>query len=168
MQPRCIWRRLVLKFVVMTTVVTPSVEIPVEAESVALLIRRTGARATPARIRVLQLLQAAPAALTSHEIEQSIGDLVLDRVTLYRVLDWLSDAGLANKAADARGVFRFSAANPDGEHLAHIHLRCTGCGGVFCLDVTPPPPPVLPQGFRFGGMALDVRGECPSCGLAHP
>ena len=134
-------------------------------------ISATGARVTSARVRVLSVLRAAPGPLSHGDIEDLLKRDSLpgiDRVTLYRVLDWLADAGLANKAADARGVFRFSAANPDGEHLAHIHLRCTGCGGVFCLDVTPPPPPVLPQGFRFGGMALDVRGECPSCGLAHP
>ena len=87
----------------------------------------------------------------------------VDRVTIYRVLDWLADAGLANKAADGLGVFRFSATDPDGKHAQHTHLRCTGCGGLFCLDTPPPPLPVLPRGFRFGGMELDIRGECPRC-----
>jgi Fur family ferric uptake transcriptional regulator len=87
----------------------------------------------------------------------------VDRVTIYRVLDWLSDVDLAHKAADGLGVFRFSASNPDDEHAQHMHLRCTGCGGMFCLDIPPPPLPVLPRGFRFGGMALDIRGECPRC-----
>ncbi len=134
-------------------------------------ISATGARVTTSRVRVLSTLKAAPNPLSLGDIEEFLrrdGLPGMDRVTLYRVLDWLSEVGLANKAADARGVFRFSAADPDGEHMQHVHLRCTGCGGVFCLDVTPPPPPVLPQGFRFGGMALDIRGECPRCVSAHP
>jgi Fur family ferric uptake transcriptional regulator len=87
----------------------------------------------------------------------------IDRVTLYRVLDWLASVGLAHKAADARGVFRFSAAQPNKEHTQHLHFRCTDCGRVFCLDAAPPPVPKLPKGFRLGGIEMDVRGECPSC-----
>ena len=89
----CLW--FVLKLATMMTAVTLSVETPAETESVVLLIRRTGARATPARVRVLQLLRVAPAALTRHEIEQALADQALDRVTLYRVLEWLVESGFA-------------------------------------------------------------------------
>jgi Fur family ferric uptake transcriptional regulator len=91
----------------------------------------------------------------------------IDRVTLYRVLDWLANVGLAHKAADAKAVFRFSAADSNGQHEHHIHFRCTGCGSVFCLDTPSLPPPALPSGFRFSGMALDIRGECPRCVGSH-
>ncbi len=91
-------------------------------DAVAAQIRATGARATPARIRVLQLLRDAPAALTHHDIEAALGDAMLDRVTLYRVLDWLVESGLAHKSADASRVYRFSLAAP-GEHTALRSLR---------------------------------------------
>ncbi len=133
-----------------------------EAESVALLIRQAGARVTPARVRVLLVLRAAPAALSHHEIEQALGDLVLDRVTLYRVLDWLVDRGLAHRNADARRMFRFSAAAV-GEHAAHTHFRCEDCGRVFCLDAPPPAPPSLPEGFALSRLELDLRGRCAGC-----
>lgn len=129
-------------------------------------IRAAGARVTPARVRVLALLQSTPGSLNHGEIEALLLKEPLpgiDRVTLYRVLDWLAEVGLAHKAADARGVFRFSAAKPDVEHAAHAHFRCTGCGGVFCLDTPPPAPPPLPEGFRLAGMELDIRGECARC-----
>jgi Fe2+ or Zn2+ uptake regulation protein len=64
-------------------------------------------------------------------------------------------------------VFRFSAAEPDGEHERHAHLRCTGCGGLFCLKTLPLTPPSLPGGFRFDGMSIDIRGECPHCVQSH-
>jgi len=134
-----------------------------DASTVAAQIRHAGARATPARIRVLQLLRAAPAALTHHDVEAALGALALDRVTLYRVLDWLVEAGLACKSNDARGVFRFSAV-ATGEHAAHAHFCCEACGRVFCLDAEPPRPPALPQGFLLSRMEIDLRGRCADCG----
>jgi len=134
------------------------------------VIRAAGARVTPARVRVLGALQAALGPQSHAEIKEVLAQDAqsgVDRVTLYRVLDWLCAAGLANKATDARGVFRFSAAQPNVEHAAHAHFRCTGCGGVFCLKSPPPPPPVLPEGFRLDGVALDIRGECPRCVRMH-
>jgi Fur family ferric uptake transcriptional regulator len=135
---------------------------PSETAALAAQIRGTGARATPARIRVLQILRSAPAALTHHDIERALGALTLDRVTLYRVLDWLVEAGLAHKSTDARGVFRFSVAAA-GEHQTHMHFRCDFCGRVFCLDAPPPTPPHLPEGFSLSRMDLDLRGCCAGC-----
>lgn len=134
---------------------------PVEAA-----IRATGARATPARVRVLGLLRSAQRPLSHGHIERLLSKDALpeiDRVTLYRVLEWLGDVGLALKATDARGIFCFTAAKPDVEHARHMHFRCTVCGGVFCLDLEPPPPPELPEGFHVAGAEMDLRGECPDC-----
>jgi Fur family ferric uptake transcriptional regulator len=162
LQQYCIGLWFALKMATMMTAVTPSVETPAETESVVLLIRRTGSRATPARVRVLQLLRVAPAALTRHEIEQALADQALDRVTLYRVLEWLVESGLAHRSADAQGVFRFSAAAA-GEHAAHTHFRCEDCGRVFCLDAAPPAAPNLPEGFSLSRIELDLRGRCAEC-----
>jgi len=132
------------------------------AKTVAEQIRHIGERATPARIRVLQLLRATPAALAHNEIEQSLGLPALDRVTLYRVLDWLVASGLAHKSADSNRIYRFSAAAP-GEHTTHIHFRCEQCGSVFCLDASPPIAPILPTGFTLTRLDFDLRGYCSVC-----
>ena len=146
----------------------PAVPAPISAIQSA--IRAVGSKVTPARVRVLASLRGAPGPQSHAEIEEALAHAAhpgIDRVTLYRVLDWLCAAGLAHKAADARGVFRFSAAQPDVEHAAHVHFRCTGCGGVFCLEAPPPLPPALPEGFRLDGVALDIRGACPRCVRTH-
>ena len=140
---------------------------PSETIAIATQIRSVGARATPARIRVLRILRAAPAALTHHDIETSLDAPTLDRVTLYRVLDWLAESGLAHKSTDARGVFRFSVAAA-GEHTAHAHFSCEACGRVFCLDAAPPAPPSLPTGFALSRMEIDLRGRCASCCVEQP
>ena len=125
-------------------------------------IRAAGARATPGRIRVLELLSGAAAPLSHHEIEVSLGAASLDRVTLYRVLDWLVEAGLAVKHADERRVWRFALAS-GGEHGGHAHFRCDRCGRVYCLDVPAPQPPALPRGFTLARAALDLSGRCAEC-----
>ena len=130
------------------------------------LIRAAGVKVTRGRVRVLDALRAARQPLSHAEMEAlpaGAGDAAIDRVTLYRVLDSLVACGLALKAVDTRGVFRFSAAGAQRRHADHIHFRCTGCGGVFCLKAEPPPPPKLPRGFRLNEVAYDVRGLCAGC-----
>ncbi len=135
------------------------------------IIRATGARVTPSRVQILSLLQSEQVPLSHGDVEGLIrkDDLPkIDRVTLYRVLDWLADIGLAHKAANLRGVFCFTAAKPNIEHARHVHFRCTSCGGVFCLDMPAPPSPKLPKEFRLTGVEMDIRGECPDCLYRHP
>jgi len=125
------------------------------------LLRAAGVKVTPGRVRVLEALLAAAQPLSHADLEARLPDA--DRVTLYRVLDSLVACGLALKAVDARGVFRFSASAARREHGGHVHFRCTDCGGVFCLKAAPPPPPKLPRGFRLAEVEYDVRGVCASC-----
>ena len=138
---------------------------PFVDDAVVEQIRLIGARATPARINVLQLLRLAPAPLTHTEIEQMLGAAGYDRVTLYRVLDWLVASGLAHRNTDIHRVFRFSVAAA-GEHTTHVHFRCEHCGGVFCLDAAPPVAPTLPAGFSLSRMDFDLRGRCAACSQA--
>lgn len=121
---------------------------------------------TSSRVRVLGFLQAARQPLSHGDIEtlaSKDGLPAIDRVTLYRVLDWAADVGLAHKAVDGQGVFRFSVADPKHKHAQHMHFRCTGCGGVYCLQAPPPLPPSVPRGFRLSGITMDIRGECAHC-----
>jgi Fur family ferric uptake transcriptional regulator len=133
-------------------------------------IRTTGGRVTRARAWVLKVLQSAQGPLSHRDIERLLvreAAREMDRVTLYRVLDWLVAVDLAHKGADRRGVFRFSVAKPDGGHQGHMHFRCTTCGGVFCLGASLPPLPALPRGFSLASAEFDIRGECRACALAH-
>ncbi len=136
-------------------------------------IRATGARVTSSRVQILSLLQTAHGPLSHNNIEDLLNKNELpemDRVTLYRVLDWLVDVGLAHKANNARGVFCFTAAKPNIQHKQHMHFRCTDCGSVLCLDVPPPLPPVLPSGFHLANAEFDISGECSDCvhNRSHP
>jgi len=145
-------------------------------------IRTQGARVTATRVRVLATLLDAVSALTHQEVFDRIGRAVsVDRVTVYRVLEWLVQSGLAHRIAGEDRVWRFSALHQsdhdhpthdghDGEahtHAQHGHFQCDACRRMFCIDA-----PVgieqtlqrLPAGFEGRDVEMVVRGLCPACG----
>jgi Fur family ferric uptake transcriptional regulator len=127
-------------------------------------LRRTGARVTRPRIEILAVLLAAPRALTHHEIERQVNRAHgIDRVTIYRVLEWLTAGALAHRIAGEDRVWRFNAAEAEHDRR-HAHFQCNDCGDVICLDqaVTARNIP-LPTGFRPQEIELTVKGLCADC-----
>jgi len=130
-------------------------------DETAQALRATGARVTGARIAILQLLKDVGRALSHREVEEALAGAQIDRVTVYRVLDWLTAEGLAHKIADAERVFRFSAVG--GRDHAHGHFTCRQCHNVFCLPAAAPVQVTLPTGFRADDVELSVTGHCADC-----
>jgi Fur family ferric uptake transcriptional regulator len=106
-------------------------------------LREVALRITPARIKVLAALLEARCAFSHQDMQDQFVEM--DRVTLYRALDCLTDAGLAHKIAGDDRVFRYSAGteHSDSSHHGgaahqtqhqHGHFKCTRCAKVFCLD----------------------------------
>lgn len=127
------------------------------------LVKRTAARATRSRIEILAVLLAARRALTHHEIERQVRRAGMDRVTIYRVLEWLVACGLAHRIAGDDRVWRFNAA--EDEHAQrHAHFKCNDCGEVICLEAALPAGDVpLPSGYRPQEVELIVKGLCAGC-----
>ena len=128
------------------------------------MVRTVGARITHSRVAVLAVLLDAPRALTHHEvIKQVRRALRVDRVTVYRVLEWLVANHLAHRIAGDDRVWRFNAAA--GEHPEdHVHFQCNRCGRVTCLEDTAPAPRIaLPAGFRSQHVEILVKGLCGGC-----
>ena len=128
------------------------------------IIRRTGDRVTPSRVQTLFILLSEQRAITHHEIETRLqGNLQLDRVTLYRVLEWLSEKGLVHKIASDDRVWRFRA-NVDMHAHQHAHFKCTRCTKVTCLDgIDTAYNWPLPAGYHFQMAELTVKGLCAEC-----
>ncbi len=159
------------------------------------LLRQRGERVTSPRATVLAAMLAAsaesrarrgsPSALSHQELSSRLESGAdrphvgaLDRVTLYRVLEWMVEIGLAHKIAGDDRVFRFSlndgadvsaAAVPalHGEAAGHAHFHCTVCRRVYCLAESPSIAQalqaVLPRGFIGKELAVAVHGLCPDC-----
>lgn len=104
-------------------------------------LRESRLRVTDARIKVLAALLGAPYAFSHQDVQDTLADM--DRVTLYRTLDCLTDAGLAHKIAGDDRVFHYNTAvaephqhgeaAPVQQHQ-HGHFKCTRCARVFCID----------------------------------
>ncbi|MGH8687373.1 MAG: Fur family transcriptional regulator [Burkholderiales bacterium] len=126
-------------------------------------LETTGERVTSARVQVLAALEKADQALSHPELESRLGPERPDRVTLYRVLDWLVGQGLAHRASGADRVWRFTVAG--GKHEKHGHFECSRCGKVVCLDDLRTDKLALkvPRGFRPDEVGLTVRGRCAQC-----
>src|SRR3972149_6082251 len=128
------------------------------------MVRSTDARVTRPRVGVLAALLAARRALTHHEVErQGEGGPRIDRVTIYRVLEWLTARGLAHRVPGDDRVWRFNAA--EQKHAQHhAHFKCNHCGEVICLDKLVAPRGIpLPSGYRSQEIELTVRGLCAGC-----
>ena len=132
-------------------------------------MRATGERVTRGRVVVLASLLEAKRALTHGEVESRIERVYeIDRVTVYRVLDWLTQQGLAHRLAGDDRVWRFTAAHDSrprgsGAH-SHPHFQCNTCGDVICLDeVSTTPRVVLPAGYKSEELEVTVKGQCAMC-----
>ena len=137
---------------------------PAKAATAQRLIRAAGERLTAPRAAVLAVLLEARSALTHHEIEAALAAAVpVDRVTVYRVLDWLVALGLAHRIPGEDRTWRFRA-NRAPAHGPHAHFTCSRCGRTLCLeDVAVPPSVKLPRGFVPQKVELTVQGLCASC-----
>jgi len=132
------------------------------------MLKERRLRATPARVATLDVLLTAGRALTHHEVEESLAAAGnrLDRVTLYRTLDFLVEEDLAHRLSGEDRTWRFSAQDKRSGH-AHPHFCCSGCGSTLCLgDLNPAMVVGLPEGYTFQQAELTIRGQCPACNAA--
>lgn len=129
-----------------------------------LLLRGSGGRATPARAAVLSALLAAPLPLSHREIGDRLHaqGATIDRVTVYRALDWLLEHGLVHKLAGEDRTWRYTGAQV--AHERHPHFECRACGRLTCLEqMRAPPLARVPRGYRVEAAELRLRGLCPAC-----
>lgn len=128
------------------------------------LLRGAATRVTHGRVAVLAALLEAKRALTHNEVEARLGTLHnIDRVTVYRVLDCLTELGLAHRLSGDDRVWRFTAENRD-HGGSHPHFKCKTCGDVICLDEEASAHKVaLPAGYQGEEVELTIKGRCAVC-----
>lgn len=155
-------------------------------ELAELKLRQAAVRVTHARIDVLSVLLNKQRALSHNEMQDALP--TMDRVTLYRALDCLADAGLAHKITGDDRVFRFSTGNDISTNEArphslqprqhqHGHFQCTRCAKVFCLEQPDATNTLRDQlqatlastalkGFQSHDIEVTIKGWCDRCNQA--
>lgn len=136
-------------------------------------LRALKLRVTRARVNVLRVLLAADRSLTHQQIETQLCDTCgrIDSVTVYRVLDWLVEQGVAHRIEGVDRTWRFAVVRDRrgsvavGHDNIHPHFHCSQCDRMTCLpafewgrDCMNLPPGFQPQSFN-----LVIEGYCADC-----
>ena len=131
------------------------------------LLREKGLKATRTRLLVLEILGRAEKPQNAASIrEQAAAQGPVDKVTVYRTLEALFQAGLLDRVGGERAWHYHLVAGPDhGSHPPFPH--CTGCGAFKCL----PPEALsldlarLKEAFpaQVDHLQVNLEGVCPDC-----
>jgi Fe2+ or Zn2+ uptake regulation protein len=91
------------------------------------ILHKSGYRATPGRVRLLENLNKASKPLTVAQIHIILGAQGINEVTLYRAIESLVSSGIVRRVdLQQDHAYRYELA---GQHHHH-HIVCTKCGAV--------------------------------------
>ncbi|KQX39752.1 Fur family transcriptional regulator [Variovorax sp. Root434] len=135
------------------------------------LLRGSGLRVTRAAQTVLELIEHSSQPLTHEEVAAAYTTATgeaPDRVTIYRVLDRLVEAGLCDRRVVADRINRFSR---HVEAESGNIFECDQCHKVLALPSDPELPKVMgrlgralrKQGIDTRRTALTLHGTCGNC-----
>lgn len=128
-------------------------------------LRDSGLRSTSARIAVIQRLKKASRPLSHAEVAADLAGVGLDKATVFRNLNDLTDAGLLSRSELGDHVWRFELRDPKHEHGgSHPHFVCVDCGSVSCITEAVLPGKLKTRALDFGEITeILVRGHCKNC-----
>ena len=158
-----------------------------QAESI---FQQAGLKSTASRLAVVAVLANNNFQLTHQDLLKQLADN-FDRVTLYRVLDWLLQHHIIHRIAGEDRAWRFqlnanrpapiessnkkllSTATVSSRNISakkmlnqhsHAHFQCSQCGKIFCLDdVHPKLSSSIPAHFTVDTIELNIKGKCADC-----
>ncbi len=129
------------------------------------ILREAGLRTTGPRRAVLEVLERATSPLSHADVADALDDESLDKVTVYRNLMALTDAGLARRTDLGDHVWRFELVRAfTAQETAHPHFFCTDCGNIACLPgVTVKIDGGVAASVARRGFEVQLRGVCRAC-----
>jgi Fur family ferric uptake transcriptional regulator len=102
-------------------------------------------------------------ALSTVELIRRL-DRVLNKTTIYRVLDKLEDDGVLHSFLGFDGIKWFAkciACSKTNHSDIHPHFQCVSCGKSECLDLTIEIPNIVNREVLFS--QLLIKGTCNLC-----
>ncbi len=135
-------------------------------EKAVQLCRRQGARLTPLRRRVLELVWSGHRPLGAYELLEALRREKRNAAppTVYRALDFLLDLGLVHRIEHLNAFIGCSG--PDTPHAGQF-LVCRSCGLAAEINDSRIDDAILAgaraAGFAVGRPTIEVEGLCPNC-----
>jgi len=133
-----------------------------EADS---LIRKVKVRSNTVRKHVLKYLLEQGRPVSHGEILEDTVIQQFDRVTVYRTLAKLQEAGLLHIIEGTDGIRRYCAHYPGQPNCPgnHPHFICEMCGKMVCLTGQSMPHVDVEPGMIVKGKQYLVYGLCQEC-----
>ena len=133
-------------------------------EKINKLLDSAKLKRTESRKKILDVLLKAASPQTADEIISAIGKSGPNKVTVYRTLESIVEAGIVHRAfIDGRSQY-YELGNKCTEHQCHPHFVCSDCGRTLCLpEVSVPMVSNAPAGFVINRQKVRLEGLCPKC-----
>ena len=131
-------------------------------------LQELGLRRTPVRLDVLKILGQEKQPLSAPQILERM-PTGIDKVTLYRTLNTLTEKKLLHRVRGDDQIWRYGMDNLDkSARHEHAHFVCDECGTVECLSNAPVKEKSAKQsgigpGYRVEYSEVLVHGTCPDC-----
>jgi Fur family ferric uptake transcriptional regulator len=128
------------------------------------MLKRAKLYCTEARVGILRALLETARPLRQDQITPQLAQHTFNKVTVYRTLESLVEAGLVHRAFTYKRTWYFELADHCTEHQCHPHFTCTSCGVTHCLtDVSLPMARISRKGFVVSRQQVRLEGLCPAC-----
>ena len=120
-------------------------------------------RNTKAKAEILKFINASNRAVSHLDIQKSLGE-ICDRVTIYRVLERLTEEKSIHRIVNVDGVINYASCSSCAAHHTHnhVHFSCSVCKKLSCLENNEFTLS-LPEGYIFSEAFLTVKGICIGC-----
>ena len=135
-------------------------------ETAKALCRDSGARLTPVRQRVLELIWQSHQPLGAYQLLEQLAKEGFNSAppTVYRALEFLLEQGLAHRITSLNAFI--GCAHPGCAHQGYF-LICRGCGSAEELPsetlAEPLKQQIHAQGFLIESETVEISGLCPGC-----
>ncbi len=131
------------------------------------ILRKAGMRSTAPRVAALRYLHGAGTPASHADLFVALEAEGFDRVTLYRNLTDLAEAGLVTRTDLGDHVWRFELKRSKGAHSTeHPHFVCSDCGEVSCLPgvaVKVVSTARAPRSVAGKEIEVRIKGLCDGC-----
>lgn len=128
------------------------------------VLRESGSKATPSRLRVMEILERSAEPISIEQIESKT-KRTMDRSTIYRILEAFSDSGLVRRVELGQDRAYYEIA----ERPHHHHLVCVSCQMIEDIDdcaVIADTKKILQKAKSFASIknhSLEFFGVCKPC-----
>ena len=123
-------------------------------------------RNTKIRVAVLEALTEASGAVSYGSLQRMLSQY--DRTTLYRTLLVFNEKGLIHRAYEENGdsyYARCFGCTGQLHNHEHLHLKCSSCGGVECVEISDQLKSSIAQ-LPFQEIKISAKGACKACASA--